>query len=358
MRTFEAKTAKREQVPLIIGLVGPSGGGKTGSALELATGIQEIVGGDIFFIDTEARRALHYAEMQTFSESGKRFVFKHVPFSAPFSPADYVSAIKYSLDQGAKTIVVDSFSHEHSGAGGVMEMHDEETNRLAGLWKVNQAKASIPAWNLPKQERTKLLNFILQAGVNFIFCYRAKEKIKIVSGKDPVQLGWQPIAGEEYVFEATLNCLLPPGANGVPEWEPAEKAERQMIKLPQQFRPILTPGRPLSIAVGRELAQWAQGGSSTVQQPTQKPVIQPTGQATIPTPETQRMAELQDYLDKYESRLKPQGVVMSRAAIANRDDKAVTSCLSAIRPVVVALKADDAAAEKAAADAFDEGGRE
>ena len=34
-----------------------------------------------------------------------------------------------------------------------------------------------------------------------------------------------------------------------------------MIKLPQQFRSILTPGRALSISVGRELAQWAEGGA-------------------------------------------------------------------------------------------------
>lgn len=263
MRTFEATIAKRERVPLIIGIVGPSGGGKTGSALELAHGIKDIAGGDIYFIDTEARRALHYAEMTTFSDPSRKFSFHHINFPSPFAPADYMEAIDYAVKKGAKTIVVDSMSHEHSGAGGVMEMHDAETKRLADLWRVNPGKASIPAWNMPKQERTKLLNFILQAGVNFIFCYRAKEKIKVVTGKDPVQLGWQPIAGEEYVFEATLNCLLPPGANGVPEWEPEEKAEKQMIKLPQQFKHILTPGRPLSIEVGRQLAQWAMGGQTT-----------------------------------------------------------------------------------------------
>ena len=38
---------------------------------------QRVCGGDIFVIDTEARRALHYADA---------FKFRHVPFGAPFDP--------------------------------------------------------------------------------------------------------------------------------------------------------------------------------------------------------------------------------------------------------------------------------
>jgi hypothetical protein len=29
-----------------------------------------------------------------------------------------------------------------------------------------------------------------------ILCFRAKEKIKIVKGAEPIDLGWQPIASE------------------------------------------------------------------------------------------------------------------------------------------------------------------
>jgi hypothetical protein len=257
IRTFEDRPAKRERVPLLIGLVGPSGGGKTWSGLELLHGIQEVTGGDIGVIDTGAKNS-----------AGKPFTFRHLPFSAPFGPLDYLAAIQHLVDKGVRNIMIDSMSHEHEGPGGVLEMHDAEAERLAGLWKVSAAKTAIPAWNLPKSQRRELLNALLQMPVNFVFCFRAKEKIKIVTGKDPVQLGWQPIAGEEFVFEMSLNCLLPPGANGVPEWNPEQRAETQMIKLPQQFRSILTPGRALSVEVGRELAQWAEGGAS--QQPTKR----------------------------------------------------------------------------------------
>ncbi len=260
IRTFEDKPAKRERVSLLIGLVGPSGGGKTYSGLELLHGIQEVTGGDIGVIDTEARRSLHYAGIK--SSSGKPFAFRHLPFSSPFGPMDYLAAIEHLYQKGVRNIMIDSMSHEHEGPGGVLEMHDSELQRLAGDDYSKRGKMTMLAWQKPKSERRALLNAILQMPVNFVFCFRAKEKIKLMPGKDPVQLGWQPIAGEEFVFEMTLNCLLPPGANGVPEWQPVERAERQMIKLPQQFRSILTDGRALSVDVGRDLAKWAEGGTN------------------------------------------------------------------------------------------------
>ena len=48
VRTFEAKPAIREAVPLLVGLTGASGCGKTFSALRLASGIQSVTGGDIY----------------------------------------------------------------------------------------------------------------------------------------------------------------------------------------------------------------------------------------------------------------------------------------------------------------------
>ena len=253
-RTFKDNAAVREQTPILVGLVGASGSGKTFSALRLASGIQKVTGGDIFLIDTEGRRALHYAD---------QFKFRHVPFAAPFSPLDYLAAVEYCVHRGAKTIVIDSMSHEHDGAGGVLEEHEFEAERLAGLWKTSVFKTTIPAWAVPKAKRRKLLNAMLQMEANFIFCFRAKEKIKIVTGKDPVQLGWMPIAGEEFVYEMTLNCLLYPGSQGVPTWKPDEAGEKMMIKLPGQFREMFAKPLPLSEETGEKLARWATGSKPT-----------------------------------------------------------------------------------------------
>lgn len=249
-RTFEDSPAVRSRVPLLLGLMGPSGGGKTYSALRLATGIQSVCGGEIFGIDTEARRMLHYAD---------RFKFRHIPFGAPFSPLDYLAAIEHCAKKGASIIIVDSASHEHEGNGGVLEMHDAELTRLAGNDYGKRAKMTMLAWQKPKTQRRKLINSILQMPVNFIFCFRAKQKLKMVAGKDPQQMGFMPIAGEEFVFEMVSNFLLLPGANGVPTIQSTEIGEKMMIKLPEQFRAMVHGNHPLDEKLGEALAKWAAG---------------------------------------------------------------------------------------------------
>lgn len=242
-RTFEDKIAVREQTPVFVGLVGPSGGGKTYSALRIASGIQSVTGGDIYGIDTEADRMKAYAD---------NFKFRHVPFGAPFSPLDYLAAIDHCVAKGAKTIVIDSMSHEHEGPGGLLEMHERE---MGGNFKKQMI-----AWAKPKAARRRLINAILQVKANFIFCFRAKEKMKIVQGKDPVPLGFMAIGGEEWIYEMTVATLLLPNANGVPLWQSDQPGERLTIKLPEQFRSVFASGEQLGESHGAAMAKWAAGG--------------------------------------------------------------------------------------------------
>ena len=266
-RTFADTEARRVQVPLMIGLTGPSGSGKSMSALRLATGIQRVTGGDIFAIDTESRRLLHYAD---------NFKFRHVPFDAPFSPLDYLTAFEHCVAKGAKTIIADSMSHEHEGPGGVLELHETE---MGG----NYQKQFV-AWAKPKAMRRRLINEMLRMDCNFVLCYRAREKLKIVrnaQGKqEPQPRGWQPIAGEEYVYEATLNCLLLPASNGVPCWQP-EHDNEGMIKLPAQFRGIFKDGPQLSEDIGVKLAEWSKGGAPITPR-TASPASEGTALAVAP----------------------------------------------------------------------------
>lgn len=250
-RTFEDRPAVREQTPILVGLVGPSGSGKTYSALRLAVGMQRITGGDIYVIDTEARRALHYAE---------KFKFRHVAFGAPFSPLDYLAAIDHCYQKGAKTIIVDSTSHEHEGPGGVLEMHEREVQRLSKGDPKKTESVKMLAWSRPKQERRRLINTILQMPCNFIFCFRAKEKLKIERGKDPVPLGFMPIGAEEFIYEFTMKALLLPGANGFPTWKSDYIGEQSMMKLPEQFREIFAQRVQLGEDIGEQLARWGAGG--------------------------------------------------------------------------------------------------
>ncbi len=253
-RQFEDKPAVREATPLMFGLVGPSGGGKTYSALRLATGMQRVIGGEIFLIDTESDRALHYAD---------KFKFRHVSFSAPFSPLDYLKAVQHCIDAGAKIIIIDSMSHEHEGPGGVLEWHEAEAERLQAEWRTTRDKVNMPAWSKPKQARRRLINSLLQMKANFIFCFRAKDKVKLGQGK-VTQLGFMPIAGDEFVYEMTAKALLLPGAQGVPTWQSDNPGEAMMIKLPEMFRDFFSgrAGQPFDEDIGEKLAQWAAGGVS------------------------------------------------------------------------------------------------
>lgn len=258
-REFIATDAKREKVPLLVGLMGPSGGGKTYTALRLATGIQSVSGGDIYFIDTESRRALHYAD---------KFKFKHVPLDAPFGSLDYLAALQWAVKQGAGVIIVDSMSHEHEGPGGMIDLQDQILTRMAGQDAGKRARMQMLAWAEPKAKRRALINGILQLNSNFIFCFRAKTTSK--PGKDEngrnavIPQGFMPIAGDEFVFEQTLNALLLPGAGGIPTWHSDQVGEKTMIKLPEQFDGLRQRNAPLDEKVGERLAKWAAGTPESV----------------------------------------------------------------------------------------------
>jgi hypothetical protein len=255
MRTFEDKPATRERVPLLISLMGPSGGGKTFSALRLATGIQRVSGGEIFVIDTEARRALHYAD---------RFTFRHLEFGAPFGSLDYLAAIEHCAKKGAGVVIIDSLSHEHEGPGGLLEQHQAEVERLSRGDAGKAERVKMLAWSAPKAARRRLLNSMTQLPINVIACFRAKEKLKIERGKEPVPMGFMPIGGDEFVFEMTVSALLLPGAGGVPTWNSGEIGEKMMTKLPGQFRALLTgQSGPLDEAAGEAMARWAAGDSDS-----------------------------------------------------------------------------------------------
>jgi len=264
-RVFDNRPAVRERTPLLLGLVGPSGTGKTMSSLRLATGIQRVTGGKIYMIDSEARRSLHYApDKGTPANPAKgKFDFEIVPFGAPFSPLDYLAAIEHCVKSGAKVIIVDSMSHEHEGPGGVLEMHDMETKRLAKQWRVSEDVAKMSAWGKPKAERRRMINSILQMDAHFIFCFRAKPKLKIVKGKTPEPRGYMPLAGEEFVYEQTARFLLLPGSDGRPALSSTFEGEREIIKIPAQFRDLFSrPGEQLSESLGVLMAQWAAGSEA------------------------------------------------------------------------------------------------
>jgi hypothetical protein len=268
-RSFEDQPAVRGTQPLLIGIMSPSGGGKTYSALRLATGIQSVVGGDIYGIDTENGRMLDYAPAPGEPLKPGLFKFRHIPFAPPFGSLDYLAAITHCVSKGAKVVIVDSMTHEHIGQGGYLETAEAVVDRIAGpnaTWK-DREKVQMLGWAHAGPLRQKMIEGIKQLSGTFIFCFRAKEKTKPIrkagGGVEVVDMGFMPIAGEEWVYEMKINMMLEPRSDGVPTWRSDHVGERMMMKLPEQWRGIFADGKAqLSEDIGRQLAEWATGNTS------------------------------------------------------------------------------------------------
>jgi hypothetical protein len=250
--TFHFAPAVRESVTLLIALAGASGSGKTYSALRLAKGMAPT--GKIAFIDTEARRGLHYAE---------EFEFLHSDMRPPFRPAAFIEGIRAAEAAGAEVVIIDSFSHEYDGQGGIMDWADEleaSGTKSPGNWKV------------PKGAHKKLMNALLQCRASIIFCLRADEKIRIAreNGKTVVEpLGWMPICEKRFMFEMTASFTLTPDRPGIPHFDLPHKLQRQ-------HRGMFTDTKPIDEESGRALATWARGGTAA-------PSTSPDGAADVPS---------------------------------------------------------------------------
>lgn len=265
--TFQASPAVRRSMPVLVALYGPTGCGKTYSALRLAAGLQRVSKKKTYVVDSESGRALHYAPAEGEKADGvNSFDFVHVPFEPPFTSERYIEAMDYCVAQGAGQIIVDSGSHEWEGEGGVLERHYEIALRMAKGNEQRVEAMGMPAWAAVKPPHNRLRSKIARSTVHQIWCFRAKEKNKI--GKDPntgkqtiTNIGYMPLGGTDLIFEFMLAGLLLPGSRGVPTWRSNELGEDIVIKVPKQFERIAYDLKgPLSEDVGEALARWGAGG--------------------------------------------------------------------------------------------------
>jgi hypothetical protein len=239
--SYQFRPATRENTPLIIGIAGPTKSGKTYSALRLATGLAE--GGLIAMINAEGPRGHQYAE--TFKYSACDLV-------APFRPTNYTAALRDVAKLKPRVVIIDSVSHQHDGPGGVLEWHEEELDRLAGQDQHRRDKANFTAWVKPKAAINEFIYEMLGANCAIVLSLRAKEKIKILPGKPPVDLGWQPIVDERVAFETLFTLMLPPHSKGVPDLSISDMRE--------PFDTMVPKGKPIDEELGKALAAWAKGG--------------------------------------------------------------------------------------------------
>ncbi len=186
---MKLQQAQRSQVKLRIGLSGPSGYGKTYSALLLAYGITQDWK-KIAVIDTENNSASLYSHLGDFNV---------LSLEEPYTPQRYITAIKLCEDAGMEVIIVDSISHEWSGKGGCLEMHE----KLGGRFQ---------DWARITPYHNEFIDALLHSNTHIITTTRRKVDYSLdrdMNGKTKViKLGTKEITREGYEYELTVNFEL------------------------------------------------------------------------------------------------------------------------------------------------------
>lgn len=259
---FEFRPAVRKQVRGIIGLAGGTGSGKTWTSLVLAKGM---AGGKRFgLIDTENGRASMYADF---------FDFDVLDLVAPFTSERYLACIKAAEKQGYPVVVVDQFSHEWEGDGGILDQQEKELAAMVERSKKSgdsrpdyqiEESHKMRAWVGPKTAHKRMMTHLTQMDCQLILNFRAEDKIEMVKEKDDkgrsktiirpkVTLtgtdGWVPICERRMPFELTASFLLKAEKPGVPF----------PIKLQEQHKAFFPPDQRITEEAGRRFAEWAQG---------------------------------------------------------------------------------------------------
>jgi len=243
MTAFTLRPAVRENTPLIIGLAGPTKSGKTKSAHRLAQGLAN--GGPVVMLNAEGARGHQYAD---------QYQYTACDIEAPFNYGRYQQAIDEIAKVNPGCLIIDSASHAHDGPGGMLEQHDLELDRMAGQDFKKRDRMNFTAWIRPKKEENAFIYAMLGMNCPIVLCFRAKEKLKIIPGQQPIDLGWQPIASDRIAFETIFTLTLPPHCKGVPDLSLSEMRE--------PFDELVPPGKQIDEELGRTLREWAEGKQS------------------------------------------------------------------------------------------------
>jgi hypothetical protein len=270
---FHIETATRKASPVSVFVQGVSGSGKTYSSLLLARGLAG-PGEKIGIIDTEGGRSLIYADDPDIGG------FEHMPLRAPFSPDRLTRAVDAAVAAGWKAIIIDSASLEHDGEGGLLEMADEEEQRLLAKNSNNKA-TSQQKWTKPKLAHKRFLNHICGLPAHVIGCFRetlttdfdAKDER---GQKKPVTV-LTVVTEKNTLFSFELHCKID------------EHHRAHWSRIPKPYLSCIKQDAPIAVQTGSLLSSACGVGEKKA--PTQAPA---------PVNDDAREGHLQDigdYLD-------------------------------------------------------------
>lgn len=274
------KRAVREKLLLRIGLCGPSGSGKSLTALKLASCI---AGGKPFaVIDTERESSTIYVGHEGVG------TFDMAPLSAPFSPDRYVNLIREA--ESYPVIVVDSGTQEWDGEGGVLQLVD--------LYAKKQSRGGgdgnkFTAWREGDAQHKKFFDAILNCKTHIIVTFRSKQEYAQgvdANGKKTVdKLGMSPITRQGYEYELDVVGDLDTSHTLIFNKTRCNALDGKMFQ---------KPGKDLAAI----LIQWANTGERAAIKPPAPPVSEsppdapppPAQRKETPPPSTQPAAAITD----------------------------------------------------------------
>ena len=191
---FVVKQAVKEKIYTKIALMSPSGGGKTYSALRIATGmadeIEKITGSPAKIVmgNTEGARGRYYAN---------EFNYDIVDLEPPYNPELFVDFINWCVDEGYSIIVLDSSSPEWEGRGGCLDLQQ-------------QAGGKYQDWSKVTPRHEKFINAIASSPIHIIATMRGKDQYEVEKdekGRVSVKklgVGAKQREGFEYEFTCTF----------------------------------------------------------------------------------------------------------------------------------------------------------
>lgn len=175
-------------------LSGPAGSGKTYSSLLLSHGLTSSWE-EICVIQTETGSAGLYSHLGPFNV---------IDLEPPYHPARFIEAIKLATDAGMKAIIIDSISHEWSGKGGCLDLHEQVTQKM-------KVPNSFTAWASVTPLHQSFLDAIIQCPVHVVCTARAKTEFIMVdrNGKQtPQKVGLAPITRDGFDYEMSVHLEL------------------------------------------------------------------------------------------------------------------------------------------------------
>jgi len=182
--------AVKHESKLRLAITGPSGAGKTYTALNIA----KHLAGPVAFLDTEHGSASKYADL---------FEFDVMELQPPYHPDRFGEAIRDAAASGYKVIILDSLTHAWSGTGGMLDLVDQIGKRMGGN--------SFAAWKDATPIQNRLIESIVGAPIHVIATMRSKQDYaqeKDDRGKTVVKkvgMAAQQREGFEYEFDVVID---------------------------------------------------------------------------------------------------------------------------------------------------------